>query len=337
MDRATAYYLSSGGGSGPLPPSPGRDVVCGVNIGFQGITIQTSQFGAIPAFGPETTTLSDADLISYVEQMVALGKTHVEIAISWQYREVDFSYPVPGRDLTQDLPELNRRIRLMLGAGAKAVILFLAGDGRSAPKNPDGSYPYNDPQGWTYGYEWLMDNIGRIIEGVKELTPYILFCPGYDGVFYGWGDPPGQPDLQPTRIASFGQLFRQILPDGFLAIEHATGVIPVGGGVNDYNPGGKMQPYDVIMSEFNNWPITGDPTWQIAGRMLGPAFHRPADMPSGDDPNPPFYLAAGTPRGPYRTVAYEFATYPWVRGRISAADVEAGRLYYQQLGYTYTG
>lgn len=320
----------------PFPQAPSREDVCGVRIGFQGVTIQTAQYGAIPAFGPETTTLSDADLTSYCQQMAALGYTHVEIAISWMYDEATYSYPVPGRDLTNDLPELRRRLTLMLSVpGIKAVMVFLAGDGRSKPKNPDGSYPYNDPQGHTYGHEWLMDNFQRIGEGLRDLAPYLLFVPGYDGVFYGWGNngEPG-PDLQPQRVIDFGKLFRQVLPDGYLALEHDIGHIPVGEGGGDF--AGPLQTYDVILSEFDNWPATGDPTWQIANRLLGPAYKRPPDQPAADDPNEHDYLRPGTPRGPYFAVAYEFATYDWVRGRLTAAQVQQGRDYYKALGYTYT-
>lgn len=319
----------------PFPLAPSREDVCGVRIGFQGVTIQTAQYGAIPAFGPETSQLDDADLTSYCQQMVALGNTHVEIAISWAYDEASFSYPVPGRDLTNDLPELARRLRLMLTVpGVKAVMVFLAGDGRSLAKNPDGSYPYNDPQGHTYGHEWLMDTFPRIADALRDLAPYLLFVPGYDGVFYGWGNE-GLPDLQPQRVIDFGNLFRQVLPNGYLALEHDIGHIPVGEGGDDY--GGPLQVYDVILSEFDNWPATGDPTWQIANRMLGPAYVRPPDEPSSDDPAEHNYLAPGTPRGPYFTCAYEFCTYAWVRGELTAAQVQQGRDYYTALGYRWVG
>jgi hypothetical protein len=318
-----------------LPPEPTREEVCGVNILFQGVTQFSEEFGAFPAFGPETSTLNDHDLDAYVRRMVTWGATHVEIAISWQYDERDYRYPIPGRDLTDNLPELRRRIIRMLAAGAKAVVLFMAGDGRSAPKNADGTYPYNDPQGHTYGYEWLMENFPRIADGLHDVRKYILVVPGYDGVFYGWGGDTDGIDRQPERVIAFGELFREIWPDGYLGIEHSTGKIPVGEGGREFARG--MQNYDVILSEFENWPAHGDATWQIAGRLLGPSYRRPVDQPEGDDPRPPFYLAPGTPRGPYFTCAYEFGTYPWVRDRISQDDVERGRAYYRRLGYSYTG
>jgi hypothetical protein len=169
----------------------------------------------------------------------------------------------------------------------------------------------------------------------EDLTKFILFRPGYDAVFYGWGGDPDGVDRQPQRVFAFGSLFRSVLPDGYLAIEHDLGHIPVGEGGAEYAHG--MQAYDVIMSEFSNWPATGDPVWQVAARLLGPAYRRPPDQPAGDDPRPPFYLAPGTPRGPYFACAFEYAKFVESRGRISQEEVDRARQYYRRLGYTYTG
>jgi len=318
----------------PLPPPPTRDQVLAVRVGFQGMTVTTGEYGTFPAFGPETTTLNDADLRSYCQQCKAQGWTHGEIAISWAYNEPGFLMPVPGRDLTQDLPELARRIAIMLETFT-AVVVFLAGDGMSAPQNPDGTYPYNDPVGHTYGYEWLGANfphIGTYLQTSPygDLTKYCLFVPGYDGVFYGWGIPGEVPDQQPERVVHFGQLFRQVLPDGYLGIEHSTGHIPVGEGGSDWGPDGRMLVYDVVLSEFN-WPTTGDQVWQIVGRLISP-YHRPPDQPSGDDPNPPFYLGTPNPRGPVFYVPYEYATYQWTRGQVTAQQVETSRQYFRDMG-----
>jgi hypothetical protein len=121
-----------------------------------------------------------------------------------------------------------------------------------------------------------------------------------------------------------------VLPDGFLAIEHSTGKIPVGEGGSDWAPNGRMMCYDAVLSEFN-WPTTGDQVWQVVGRLTSP-YHRPPDQPAGDDPNPPFYLAHDTPRGPVYYCAYEFATFQWTRGLVSAAEVQKSRDYFYAMG-----
>jgi hypothetical protein len=318
----------------PFPP-PTRDEALAIRVGFQGETVTTSEYGTFPAFGPETTTLNDDDLHAYCSQLAARGWTHGEIAISWAYSEPNFLMPVPGRDLTQDLPELARRIVIML-QHFKAVCVFLAGDGMSAQPNPDGSYPYNDPIGHTYGYEWLgqaFPHIGAYLQSGNpygDLTKYCVFVPGYDGVFYGWGIPGEVPDQQPDRVVHFGQLFRQVLPDGYLGIEHSTGKIPVGEGGSDWNINGRMMVYDAVLSEFE-WPTTGNQVWQIVARLTHP-YNRPPDQPAGDDPNPPFYLAHNNPRGPVYYCAYEYATFQWTRGQVTAEQVQQSRDYFAVMG-----
>jgi hypothetical protein len=321
----------------PFPP-PTRAEALAIRVGFQGETVTTSEYGTFPAFGPETTTLNDDDLHAYCAQLASRGWTHGEIAISWNYSEPGFLMPVPGRDLTNDLPELARRIVIML-SHFKAVCVFLAGDGMSAKPNADGSYPYNDPTGHTYGYEWLGANFPHIGTYLKEgnpygdLTQYVVFVPGYDGVFYGWGVPGEVPDQQPDRVVHFGQLFRSVLPDGYLGIEHSTGKIPVGEGGSDWQVGGRMMVYDAVLSEFN-WPTTGDQVWQVVGRLTHP-YNRPPDQPADDDPNPPFYLAHDNPRGPVFYCAYEYATYQWTRGLVTAEEVQQSRDYFSVMGCQY--
>lgn len=319
---------------GPLPIIPTRDQVCKVRAAFQGETAQTIDYGTFPVFGLETSTLSYPDLHAYCAQLAGRGWTHGMIAVSWAYNEPGFLMPVPGRDLSQEIPELAHRIKIML-EHFTAVMVFCAGDGLSKPKSQDGTYPYNDPVGHTYGYEWLCDNFPRIAQGLKEsaygdLTKYLLFVPGFDGVFYGWGYPGEVPDRQPDRVVHFGQVFRSALPDGYLAIEHTPGNIPVGEGGSDWASGGRMQCYDCVLSEFN-WPATGDQVWQVVGRLNRP-YHRPPDQPAGDDPNPPWYLEPPTPRGPVFYVPFEYATYQWTRGQVTAEQVQAARQYFYDLG-----
>lgn len=338
----------------PFPP-PTREQVCRVRVGFQGASVTLPAYGTFPCFGPETTTMTDEELNSYCKQLADQGWTHGEIAVSWQYAEPGFMMPIPGRDLTHDLDELARRQVIMLKY-FKSVVVFLAGDGLSKPKNPDGSYPYNDPVGHTYGHEWLMDNLPRIISHqmrfkAGDLTQYCLYLPGYDGVFYGWGRDGEVPDGQPDRVVNFGKLFRSICPNGYLGIEHTPGHYPVGEGGSDWETNGRMANFDVILSEYNSWPEVSGDYWQIVARSLQ-TYHMPPDQaqaiangPSdpryaaANDPaaNPSthaayWYLSHGSPRGPYFYVPYEYATYPWTRNRISKADVEAGRKYFYDMG-----
>lgn len=308
-----------------FPSYPTREQVCNIFCGFQGINILTKQFGWIKAFGPEAGALNDEDTISYCQQMRDFGFTHVEFAISWQYDEPDFNYPVPGMDLAYNLEEVARRLDLIIRCGM-FVKFSMAGDGMSVNDNPQEGQ-YNDPQGWTYGFQWAINNLQRVIGFLEDyqghdLTKFIAFVPGYDGVFYGWGINGEVPDLQPTRVIKFGNHFREIKPDGNLLIHHSTGKIPVGESGIDWTTGGPLDAYDGLLSEFNPFNLHEDSTWQIVGRCYRP-YVRPPDQPTGDDPNPPFIIHPCT-RGERFYILYELFTYLWVRDRITIAECNEG-------------
>lgn len=143
----------------------------------------------------------------------------------------------------------------------------------------------------------------------------------------------------PEHVDAFGKLFRSILPNGYLAIEHSTGHIPTGEGDRDWVQGGCMQNYDTLLSEFDAPLAHNDNVWQVAARTLGPVsrggtYVRPFDQPADDDPgSPPWYLRTGNARGPYFVVAFEFDAYHWSRGRISLEQVEKNRAYLRSVGY----
>lgn len=315
-----------------FPNYPTRDQVCDIFCGFQGIFVNTNQFGVIRAFGPEAGALSDIDTINYCEQMKAFGFTHVEFAISWQYNERDYQYPVPGMDLAYDLQEVCRRCDLIIRQGM-FIKFSLAGDGMSVNEDPAPG-EYNDPQGWTYGYQWAMINLERIIWCLEDyqghdLTKFIAFVPGYDGVFYGWGPPNEKPDLQPTRVIEFGRHFRQIKPDGYLVLEHTTGDIPIGGGTRDWETNGPLDAYDSLLSEFDPFNLHSNSTWQIVARFTRP-YNRPPDQPVGDDENPPFYLADCS-RGRRFYIMYELLTNRWVRGGVSTEECNQEYDYFKEM------
>lgn len=326
-----------------LPAPPSRDQLCGINTSLQGLTYETTQYGPIPAWW--YAILNPADQAIAIEAHKAAGNTHISIGISEAYKEPGTLWPAAlceGYDFAYDLEAFRNVLRPVICAGL-LIDLPLAGDGLSV--NPDPQHgQYNDPVGNTYGYQWLMNNLARIIQGLQgdgspeqDLTPYIIFRPGWDGVFYGWGVNGEVPDQQPDRVRKFGELFRSILPNGALAIEHTPGNIPCGEGGSDYAPGGLMTTYDTIMSEFNT--VHENSCWQIVARMV-PNYVRPSDQPTGDDPNPPFYLAPGNPRGRYFYVAFEptiGGVYQWCRGQCTLADVNAVRAYLRGLGCVLTG
>jgi hypothetical protein len=139
-------------------------------------------------------------------------------------------------------------------------------------------------------------------------------------------------------VKAFGEQFRQVLPAGYLSIEHTPGNIPVGLGPSDWAPGGLMQTYDALLSEYAT--VHEDSYWQVVGRCIDP-YYRPADMPAGDDPHPPKYLPGQqTPRGPFFYVAFEptqNGVYEWCRGRCSREAMQQQDGYMRGTGVTLTG
>lgn len=312
----------------PLTP-PTRDQICRVKYSFQGMTIQTPTFGTWPWAENLSWFYNAADRqVAYAAKR-ANGDTHLILGISGAYKEpslpAPYNDPRLGQDFAYRLPDF---VALVAEAVAEGfyVDVRLAGDGLSVNADP-GPGQYNDAVGWTYGYQWLMQNFARIFEALKDYNDYIVWCPGFDGVFYGWDD---VTMTAAERVAAFGALARSCGAK-YVGLEFNTGHIPVGNGPADYEPGGAMQDYDVLYGEFNPSNYREDSTWQVVAR-LSPNYVRPPDQPSGDDPNPPFYLGQPSPRGPFYFCTMEILTYYWVRWQVSAQDVQNAKAYFAGMG-----
>jgi hypothetical protein len=305
------------------PHLPTRDQVLSVKLTFQGLSVTLPGYGTIPWFEPAISSLDAASRKLVYEAKHAAGDTHVAVSISWAYmNDGGYSYPVAGTDLTGNLPAFRALVAEIIENGFYPVV-FLAGDGESVSGGG-----YNDPDGWSYGYGWLTAHLPQIVAALQQpsdLTPYCLLLPGWDGVTPVW---------QPSEIDAYLLQARALLPSGYLGIELASGVADWGAGSASYTSAAG-QALDVVMQEFPG-PPTGDAVWQIAARELGPAYVRPPDEPVGDDPAPPFYLAGGTPRGPFYAVAFEFDEYRWVRGQVTAAQIQQERQYLTTVGYAHT-
>jgi hypothetical protein len=189
------------------------------------LTYDTVEFGPIPAWFYAGLNESDRERARATHK--AAGDTHIPVSIAAAYKEPGTLWPEKlkqGYDFAYDLEGL-RAVLIPIIEDGLFVDLPLAGDGMSKSPAP-GPGEYNDPVGNTYGFEWLMNNLDRIVKGLKgdgtpsrpDLTPFIIFRAGWDAVFYGWSPGPGEvPDLQPTRVKKFGELFRSLLPSGYLA------------------------------------------------------------------------------------------------------------------------
>lgn len=328
MGAAFAAAMESSGGSNVLPPRPSREAVCAVRNQFQGISV-----GGRHLFEPEIgwTLTPEGRQRAYAAHR-AVGDTHINLSL----------------DLSglACLPRLKAIIREAITAGAMTgVVLMCMGDG--SPANPDPG---------ALGVEWLMANFDAIVdylEADEDLTPWIVFCPGYDGVVPGW---------QPwSRVNAFARMARarldRLAHGGYLALELSSGYCVWSGEDNDWATT-DGQCFDVILQEFpiewgppeappaylllpdgSDWAPSASneqraPWTQIwiVQRMLGPRYRRPAAQPPRYDPDPPYFLGGGTPRGRYFYIAWERTTYLWVRKNCDISIVNQQTAVVRDLG-----
>jgi hypothetical protein len=310
VSAGPAYYLLSGTSAQPWPAPPSREAACSLLLSFQGLMVPLST-GSVPWFDAALACLSPSDRqIAYAAKHAA-GDTHATIIVTYGVN----LYPEPDNPYTTYVcPDY---------ASNPAALIALVEEVILAGFIP-ALFMQEDQQSSTALVQIAAAALKTSSHG--DLNAYVLYSPGYDGVFYGW--PGGPPSI--TSWAALARAAGAL----YLAIEFNPGHIPLGNGPADYAPGGAMTGFDTLLAEFDNWPLVSDVEFQILGRLLGPAYMRPPEQPSGDDPHPPFYLATPSPRGPYYFVSFEYATYPWVRGLLTAAQVSQGRAWYHATGST---
>jgi hypothetical protein len=323
----TLYAAAVGGQSVSFPDRKTRDAICSLNLTFQGLTVQTRQYGSLPWFEAALVCLDADDRQAVYAAKRAAGDSHCLVECFSDQRSIYDEGGQPYQQMhaqiwEQTPAEFLALVEEVMLAGFVPVVIF---DG------DEGDLPLP-----AHGHANALRQLPILVDLLRsshyrDLNGDVLYARFWDGIFYG---------SSPDNIAAFGRAFRALLPDGHLALEHSSGHIPCGEGGDDFQPGGRMSTYDVVVSEidFANDIPPNDTIWQIAGRLLGPAYKRPPDQPVSDDPHPPFYLAPGNPRGRYFTCCMEWeGAYHWVRGQ-STADQEASRrAYIRALGYTCTG
>lgn len=310
----------------PFPSTPDRTTVCGVQLTFQGlqVTINSGEHaGSYPCWFETAFQCLEYEARQDVYAAKRAVQPIPDKHIILEFLPEESIYDEPDQPFQVFIsPDFESNPQSFLALVEEVIengfIPIVAYNGDNAD-NPNDGYPNALRQ------LPILDNLFKNSQH-GDIRPYILFARLWDGVFYG---------STPENIQNFAQQFRILNPLGYLAIEHNTGHPPVGNGERDYQPGGMMEDYDVIMSEFNNWPATGGAAWEIAARYLGPAYVRPPDQPVDDDPRPPFYLATPNPRGPYFPIGFEWGEYFGVRDKYSPQDFINGRNYYRGLGYTY--
>jgi hypothetical protein len=320
---ADYYALAQAGGAAPFPPPPTRTQVCSVRPYFAGLTVVTQQFGTLPWYDMALFCLAaESDRQAVYAAKRAVGATHCLMSFDpdeggpvnrlGPYKDIRIPYSHMGH------PDLMRRDTREVITSGFTPMVNLGCD------HEDG-VPY---------FQNALDRLRALVECLKadpaDLTQYVLVMPGWDGTFYGW---------TPEEITEFGRVFRQLLPNGYLAIEHDPGHIPIGGGAGDWSSSGPMSTYDVLLSEYSYGDDAppSDGMFQVACRLLGAAWVRPPECEPYMDHNyavAHWYLGQGSPRGPYFAIAFEWwATFDWVQWATTADAIAQQRAYLSALGY----
>lgn len=308
-------------GSRRQPSPPDRMTLMRKPWHFQGLRVPID--GLTGWFDPALAWIDASKRPQVYATKDAAGDLLYGLALSGQYNEPGQPYAqYAGVDFSKNLPALNALYdEILAGNPNRAVRLFCAGDSQGAGPG------YNDPQGMTYGHDWLMAFFPTLVASLGWRCRFTQFYPGFDSVFYGW---------DPSQVQAFGSLVRATLsdPNIVLGIEHDVGHIPVGNGPADYAPGGMMDGYDLISSEYFCSPYLQhtDAVWQVnaRARYASDPYNRPPDQPSGDDPNPPAYFQ-DSPRGPRLHECLEWATYCDVRGNCTPAGIDQDRAYLRAM------
>lgn len=308
----------------PLPPPPSRSDILKVNITFQGLVVPTEQFGTLPGFEACLPWLQPSDRQAYYQQKDEAGDDHALVVLPDGvpvYDEPDQAYS-PDRfgplDWTNGNtlidPQFPALLREVIARYPKGILLYLGGDG---PQNSDIAFTQLDLLHANDDYR-------------NTLYRYCVVQPGWDGVFYGW-------DI--ATIVAWGKKFRSLFPDGHAGLHYSTGHIPLGEGGGDFQPGGRMQDFDLLLGEFDD-QVHQDSTWQILNRLEA-NYKRPSDQPGVDDPNRVYYLSVPNPRGEWGHCVLEFGEYQAVRCGTDfagmVAHVTANRQYMRSMGVGFTG
>lgn len=152
----------------------------------------------IPIFEPFLSTLiyqGSPKATDWINTIKLSGATHVNLAISYNYLE-DLGwtrvYPIQGMDFTQRLNDFANILKYVQSRGLIPIVKLAF----------DGIQP--DPIGWTYGWQWGIDNVQRIANELEEFKDSVLWSTGFDGCFAVW-----TPEQLVSMLMAMRQAFGQ--------------------------------------------------------------------------------------------------------------------------------
>lgn len=323
-----------------LPADFTRDQIGTMRLGWQGCTYHLAR-GDSPSWVP--SALAGEDRAQAYRDEQACGNTHVFVPLSYAYFENRTLYAAEvtaGYDDAYNLPEWKGRIEEALRLGFIPV-LPLACDGHSPGGNTTQPGIYSDPVGHTYGKEWCLANLPRLLGYLEDgddhvnLRKKVGLQGGFELINYGGYSPQDWIDLH--------RAIRAIWPDAFIFGE--IGGYTWGGDADPNflngpigwwsGPGG--QDVDGIIEEFSS-PYASDVRVdyeQVAAAHIVRDDGERARVGIKPENRIAFeLLAGGTPRGPWYVIAGEIASYDWARRGAAMLDVlNAKRAELRGLGF----
>jgi pentatricopeptide repeat protein len=194
--------------------------------------------------------------LDWVNRIKKSGGTHINLALSYDYNEnlgwIE-RYPIEGSDFSQNLDEFGSIISWCQQQNLIPIVK-LAFDGHGY-----------DPVGWTYGWQWGMDNLQRIVDGLSQFRKAVLWSTGFDGCFATWTQ---------DELLQMIRYMRQVLgEDACIDTEFngpgTWGYIHLGDGAASWTPD-KLGILDHFSLEGETYPVNLEGLQQIATRLLGP-------------------------------------------------------------------
>lgn len=314
----------------PFPPAPTREQVCGVRCSFQGVAVDLPGFGTVRNPGGFAYSLDRAGRDACRAVSRQLRDTHVLRNLSYAYSEQDFTYPIPAGDFTNRLDEFHDLLVEDIREGFTPLVC-LSGDGQR----------YN-PDGGTYGFQWLLDNMPRLAAALDDLRHHLIVFWGFELITNGgW---------TPANFEEATLKWRNLWPDGHIACHIGT---YTWWGDADQNE--KRGPVGVWSSPaglaIDTCLEEGDAGWirEDGSLVPGDALNGWEQRAMGHLRNPNRALISpanqakvfewpdDTPRGPRMCVAWEILTFDDTRGRVSVQLLAAARHHLRQLGFPYVG
>jgi hypothetical protein len=297
---------------------PTRQQLLTSRVVFQGVWVDLPGYGTVHNPWEFCGSLdSQGRQLTYQAERAA-GATARLWAVSIQYREPGFTFPIPGYDYSNNLLYLKQ---LMIEGWQNGLYpcLHLSGDGQGAE---DTYY-----EGGAYGFSWLMDNYHTILSCLADPTvcgvdvlQVTRLLPVYETVSYGGWTPTNVETFYPAVRADFPachliyhDMYTNWTGDGGAAWSSPTGMA-----IDEYWGEGQWP----FLDGSGN-PIPGDPWngWQQrAAAFLGPLATNiePQNRIAWEWPSE-------TPRGPRYATALEICLYEDVRNQVTLAQIQQAR------------